>query len=135
MPKLLTSLTAATALVATLSFADGYDPKDPAKADWLTFIDIHQVSSEGEAMEYAIFVKPLADKHGVGLIQVYDVLSVESSDLEGEWIYLFRSPDPETFGARLNDPEYAANILNRDRIHDMDWVKRFLLKPVYLNAE
>ena len=135
MRNFIVSLATATALSATVAAADGYDPKDPAKADWLTFIDIHQVSSEEDAMEYAAFVKPLADKHGVELIQVYDVLSVEAGDLDGEWIYLFRSPNPETFGALLNDPEYAANIPNRDRIHDMEWVKRFLLKPIYLNAE
>lgn len=134
MKTFLTAL-AITAAFATGALAQDYDPQDPAKADWLTFIDLHQVSSTEEAMDYAAFVKPLADKHGVELIQVYDVVSVEAGGLEAEWVYLFRSPDPATFGALLNDPEYAANIPNRDRIHDMDWVKRFLLRPIYLSEE
>ncbi|MEM8798187.1 MAG: DUF1330 domain-containing protein, partial [Pseudomonadota bacterium] len=125
MKKLAAMLFATAVFAAGAVFAESPDPRDPSRAGWLTFIDIHKVSSDAEAREYAEWVKPLAEKHGVELIQVYDVVSVEAGDLQGEWIYLFRSPNPETFGALLNDPEYAANIPNRDRIHDMAWVKRF----------
>ncbi|SHH80807.1 DUF1330 domain-containing protein [Cognatishimia maritima] len=126
---------AAAISVATVTASFATDPQDPTKADWLTFIDIHQVTSKQEALEYAEFVRPIAEKYGVDLMQIYDVVSVEAGDVEGDWVYLFRSPDPQTFGALLNDPEYAANIPNRDRIHDMEWVKRFLLKPVFLSEE
>lgn len=50
--------------------AQSYGPQDPSCADWLAFIDIHQVTSDAEAENYAAIVKLLGGvgvPHGHGL--------------------------------------------------------------------
>ncbi len=112
--------------IATATFA--FDRPD--QTDWLTFMDVYQADDKYEAMEHAALVKPLAEKYGVELTQVYDVRNVDAGMHPGEWIYMFRAPDPRSIAELLNDPDYVASTGPQDTIHSIVPAQHFLLTPM-----
>ncbi len=108
--------------------------KDPAKAEWVTLIDIHNVDDMAAARDYAAWVAGVADRNGVEILQIYEVLETVQGDQRADVVFFFRAPSPEQLGALGADAEYAARVPERDRAFRMDELRRFAVKPIIISG-
>jgi len=113
--------------------AHASDPKDTLRADWVTMIDILQVTDVGAARDYAKWVDGIAQQHGVEVTQVYEVLDTPYGDLNAQIVFLMRAPSNAEMGAMANDREYKKKIKKRDRIFNMATVQRLILEPIIID--
>lgn len=92
----------------------------------LSFVEFHWVDQQNatlqEAADYCAWVRPIAAKHGALVEHTFMVKELikgsERDTMKPDVIFVFHFPNPEAMQALQNDPEYKANIVNRDRIFD-----------------
>lgn len=69
---------------------------------------------------YEHSIEPVTARHGMRLVNSYRVLQAMGAGIKNAAaVAVWDLKSPETLGEVMNDPEYVANIANRDRIHDM----------------
>lgn len=92
----------------------------------LSFVEFHWVNQDNatleEAEEYCIWVRPIAAKYGALVEHTFMVKDLakgsERDTMRPDVIFVYHFPNPEAMQALQNDPDYKANISNRDRIFD-----------------
>lgn len=91
---------------------------------WLSFVELHWLKDGGggiaAARTYLDWVRPLAKAHGGVVAQVFEVVDVPHGNLRPSLVWVYRFPNQQALQGLMQDPNYAANVPNRDRLFDFD---------------
>lgn len=100
------------------------------RADWPTLLDLGNVVDMPAAREYATWLDGLAARHGVEVLQIFEVTKrLKGSEL-ADVLFLLRAKDMSAFAATVNDPEYLARVPKRNETFRMPEARRFIVKPL-----
>jgi uncharacterized protein (DUF1330 family) len=104
------------------------------KASWPTMLDLHNVNDVAMARDYARWLDGVASRHGVELLQIYEVVGTPKGTEAAAVVFLLRAPSPAAFVASVEDPEYVARVPQRNQTFRMDEVRRFVVKPLLVSG-
>lgn len=100
------------------------------RADWATMIDLGNVADMPAAREYATWLHGLASRHGVEVLQIFEVTKRLKGDEYTDVAFLLRAHEMSAFAATVNDPEYLARVPKRNETFRMPEARRFIVKPL-----
>ena len=117
-----------TMYLATQTLDEPYDPTKPALLD---LVVLNPGQTLDDRAEYAKLMKPIGERYNAKVVKSFTIQQQLRGELpEAVEFNIWELPDAEVFGRIVSDPEYQANIVERDRIHDMGKLTMILATPV-----
>lgn len=84
----------------------------------------------GDHVAYEQSIAAVTERHGMRLFRSYRVLQPMGAGIKNAVaVAIWDLKSPEVLGRVMSDPEYAANVANRDRIHDMAATTMYFVAP------
>ncbi len=96
----------------------------------MTFVELHEISDIAAARDYAKWAEPIMTRHGGKIIGAYEVTSVIKGMAKPGIIWVYRFANEAGMNAVGTDPEYQANVPNRNRIFNFDSNQLFAVKSI-----
>ncbi|GEM_PF-2703132 len=95
-------------LVAFLPMQEGYGPSDQD--------------------QYEATIAPIADEHGMARVAAYTVGKFlgGTGPSQASTVGVWALDTPESMGALMSDERYQGNVVNRDRVHDMQHAAMYM---------
>lgn len=86
--------------------------------------------SYGDHVAYEQSIAAVTERHGMRLFRAYRVLQPIGAGIKNAVaVAIWDLKSPDALGQVMNDPEYKANIANRDRLHDMAATTMYFVTP------
>jgi uncharacterized protein (DUF1330 family) len=96
----------------------------------MTFIELHEVSDMAAARNYAKWAEPIMARHGGKIIGSYEVTNVVKGMTKPGIVWIYRFANEAGMQAVGSDPEYQANIPNRNKIFNFNSNQLFAVKSI-----
>jgi uncharacterized protein (DUF1330 family) len=100
------------------------------RADWPTMLDLGNVADMPAAREYATWLDGLAARHGVEVLQIFEVAKRLKGNEHTDVLFMLRAREMSAFAATVNDPDYLARVPKRNETFRMPEARRFIVKPL-----
>lgn len=96
----------------------------------MTFVELHEVNDIAAARTYAKWAEPIMTRHGGKIVGAYEVTMVVKGMTKPGIVWVYRFANEAGMQAVGTDPEYQANIPNRNKIFNFDSNQLFAVKPI-----
>lgn len=126
-------ITSSLILLISFSLAALGTASADSGSNGITFVELHEVSDMAAARDYAKWAEPIMTRHGGKIIGSYEVVNVVKGMNKPGIVWIYRFADEAGMQAVGTDPEYQANIPNRNKIFNFNSNQLFAVKPILEN--